>query len=160
MGFENLDQLSLSEGLQLNVSNGVDGSVVFIDTQSPKNSECRMEFGASPGAVYNSGEIKIVNKICCLFIRLGISTEDIGVISVYRYHADVMRKAIPKGVEVNTVDQYQGRDKRVIIVSLVWTERDGARRSELLSDARRVNVAITRAKHKLILVGCKQSMMR
>ncbi|VDM45523.1 unnamed protein product [Toxocara canis] len=121
--------LFYKEGLQLNVSNGVDGSVVFIDTQSPKNSECRMEFGASPGAVYNSGEIKIVNKICCLFIR------------------------------VNTVDQYQGRDKRVIIVSLVWTERDGARRSELLSDARRVNVAITRAKHKLILVGCKQSMM-
>lgn len=63
-------------------------------------------------------------------------------------------------LKVNTVDQYQGRDKRIVIVSLVWTKLDGVRRSELLSDARRINVAITRAKHKLILVGCRQSMMR
>uniref|UniRef100_A0A0M3I7R0 DNA replication ATP-dependent helicase/nuclease n=1 Tax=Ascaris lumbricoides TaxID=6252 RepID=A0A0M3I7R0_ASCLU len=169
MNLENIDRLSLPDALYRSVSGDVDDAVVFIDTQSEKNGCFRMEFGTSPGAIFNNGEIKVVAAICDLFIKLRTPLEDIGVISVYRYHADMLRKTINKRIEVNlyenmtlkvnTVDQYQGRDKRIVIVSLVWTKLDGVRRSELLSDARRINVAITRAKHKLILVGCRQSMM-
>lgn len=63
-------------------------------------------------------------------------------------------------IEVNTVDQFQGLDKVLVIVSFVWTEGCDAGRSELLSDFRRLNVALTRAKNKLILIGCLQSIRR
>ncbi len=61
------------------------------------------------------------------------------------------------GVEVHTVDKFQGRDKSVIIISLV---RSNSRLDcgTLLLDWRRVNVALTRAKHKLILVGSSSTL--
>ena len=52
------------------------------------------------------------------------------------------------GIEVNTVDAYQGREKEIIIVSTVRTQGIG-----FLSDYRRMNVAITRAKSFLFVVG-------
>lgn len=91
---------------------------------------------------------------------MGLSESDLGVISVYRYHAERLRRMVDPGIEVNTVDQYQGRDKSVIMLSFVWTVEADYRKSELLADFRRVNVAITRAKHKLILVGCRKSLSR
>jgi len=56
------------------------------------------------------------------------------------------------GLEVSTVDKYQGRDKEAIIVSFVRSNNKG-KVGRLLQDIRRVNVAITRAKSKMILVG-------
>jgi len=55
-------------------------------------------------------------------------------------------------VECLTVDQCQGRDKECVVVSLVRAN-EARRPGRLLADARRVNVAITRAKAKLVLVG-------
>jgi DNA replication ATP-dependent helicase Dna2 len=56
------------------------------------------------------------------------------------------------GLEVSTIDRYQGRDKRAIIISFVRSNVKG-RVGRLLSDPRRLNVAMTRAKCKLIMVG-------
>ena len=53
-----------------------------------------------------------------------------------------------EGIEVNTVDAYQGREKDIIIISTVRTEGLG-----FLNDLRRMNVAITRAKHFMWIVG-------
>ncbi len=50
------------------------------------------------------------------------------------------------------MDRYQGRDKSVIVLSLVRSNGEGAV-GRLLADVRRVNVALTRAKHKLVLLG-------
>ena len=61
-------------------------------------------------------------------------------------------KASVCNVEVNTVDKYQGRDKDVIILSLVRSN-SFSDCGELLKDKRRVNVALTRAKKKLIIFG-------
>lgn len=157
---ENLNSPSLSDALAVSASDIVECSVVFIDTQAIEKPKYQLSTGCSPGAIYNSGEIEIVAQLCSLFLKLGVCGGDIGVISVYRYHADLLRRVVSEEIEVNTVDQYQGRDKRVVIVSLVWTEGTKSKKSELLSDARRINVAITRAKHKLVLVGCKSSMKR
>lgn len=60
-------------------------------------------------------------------------------------------------IEIDTVDKYQGRDKRCVIVSLVRSNADG-HVGELLRDWRRVNVAVTRAKHKLVLLGSKSTL--
>lgn len=57
-----------------------------------------------------------------------------------------------QGLEISTIDRYQGRDKRVIILSFVRSNQKG-KVGHLLSDFRRLNVAVTRAKCKLILVG-------
>lgn len=62
-------------------------------------------------------------------------------------------------VEVNTVDQYQGRDKKIIIYSCTLSSSSSAVETtkisevEILEDRRRLTVAITRAKHKLIMIG-------
>lgn len=67
--------------------------------------------------------------------------------------------AINHSVEVNTVDQYQGRDKKIIIYSCTLSrdvcEENDIKVSdvEILEDRRRLTVAITRAKHKLIMIG-------
>jgi DNA replication ATP-dependent helicase Dna2 len=60
--------------------------------------------------------------------------------------------AAAAGVELNTADKYQGRDKSVIIVSLVRSNTAG-QVGELLRDWRRVNVLLSRAKQKLVLIG-------
>merc|ERR1712146_726107 len=64
-------------------------------------------------------------------------------------------------IEVNTIDRYQGRDKKIIIISFAQqfvpkksSEKDSSSsiKSSILSDIRRINVAITRAKNELILI--------
>ncbi|GAX73854.1 hypothetical protein CEUSTIGMA_g1304.t1 [Chlamydomonas eustigma] len=66
-------------------------------------------------------------------------------------------RAVEDAVEVLTVDRYQGRDKPCIIISLVRSNSSG-KAGRLLADWQRINVAITRAKHKLVFVGCADSL--
>uniref|UniRef100_A0A8D2P1J1 DNA replication ATP-dependent helicase/nuclease n=1 Tax=Zosterops lateralis melanops TaxID=1220523 RepID=A0A8D2P1J1_ZOSLA len=93
--------------------------------------------------------------------KAGCKPSDIGIISPYRHQlktiTDLMAKWKESRVEVNTVDKYQGRDKSIIIVSFVRNSTD-ENLGTLLKDWRRLNVAITRAKHKLVMVGCVPSL--
>lgn len=57
-----------------------------------------------------------------------------------------------KGLEFSTIDRYQGRDKPAIVLSLVRSNQNG-KCGRLLEDFRRLNVAVSRAKHKLVIVG-------
>ncbi|KAJ3364671.1 Tripartite DNA replication factor [Allomyces javanicus] len=80
-----------------------------------------------------------------------IEDEDLGIFmsaSVAMAAADV---------KCCTIDQYQGRDKKVIIVSLVRSNQHG-RVGDLLRDWKRINVAFTRARAKLILIGCASTL--
>jgi DNA replication ATP-dependent helicase Dna2 len=56
------------------------------------------------------------------------------------------------GLELSTIDRYQGRDKEAIILSFVRSNPRG-KAGRLLQDIRRLNVALTRAKCKLIMIG-------
>ena len=79
---------------------------------------------------------------------------DIGIITPYAGQVRAIRDALPElyeSVEVHTVDGYQGREKEVIIFSCVRSNSDGI--VGFLSDARRLNVALTRAKRGLIVIG-------
>lgn len=60
---------------------------------------------------------------------------------------------------MSTIDKYQGRDKEVIIVSFVRSNNKG-KVGRLLEDKRRINVAITRSKRKLILVGSFSTLQK
>jgi DNA replication ATP-dependent helicase Dna2 len=61
------------------------------------------------------------------------------------------------GLEISTIDRYQGRDKEAIVLSLVRSNPHG-RTGRLLEDYRRLNVALSRAKRKLIIIGSCRTM--
>jgi DNA replication ATP-dependent helicase Dna2 len=82
------------------------------------------------------------------YVAAGVSPEDIGVIAPFRAQvAEITRRT---DVTVDTVDRFQGSSEEVIIVSLVAT---GDLDSPIFEDERRVNVALTRAKKSLTVVG-------
>ncbi|VDM97132.1 unnamed protein product [Thelazia callipaeda] len=158
--FDSVNHASIySEVYKLCLSNSLNDAIVFLDTNSIKNAVFRATFGKH-GDVFNDGEAEFIEGICKLFISLGLKECDLGVISFYRYHAERLSQKVGANIEVNTVDQYQGKDKSVIVLSFVWTKEKKNQRSDLLADFRRVNVAITRAKHKLIMIGCRKSLSR
>ena len=86
---------------------------------------------------------------------------DIGIITPYAAQAAEIRKVlrsrgVPPVVEVRTVDGFQGREKEVILFSCVRANQRG--RLGFLSDERRLNVGLTRARRGLFVVGCKRTL--
>lgn len=92
---------------------------------------------------------------------------DTGIISPYRGQVQLMRGMIGRDrffkpfrhlISINTVDGFQGQERDIIIVSMVRSNEDG--QVGFLRDLRRMNVAITRARMKLILVGDSHTLCR
>lgn len=105
-------------------------------------------------AVNNQMEANIIAEIVCRFLSRGILEDDIGIITPYNSQVDLIRQAVSTSVEIHTIDKYQGRDKDCILLSFVRsTENPRNYISSLLGDWHRINVALTRAKKKLIMVG-------
>ncbi|WP_436924151.1 AAA domain-containing protein [Halosimplex amylolyticum] len=85
----------------------------------------------------------------------GVPAEEIGVIAPFRAQVAEIGKHVPDGVAVDTVDRFQGSSKEVIVISFVAT---GTLESPIFEDYRRVNVALTRAKKALVLVGDAEAL--
>lgn len=92
---------------------------------------------------------------------------DVGVISPYRAQVQYLKKLIKKYeffkpyrrlISVNTVDGFQGQERDVILISLVRSNDEG--QIGFLKDLRRMNVAMTRARMKLIILGNKDTMTK
>ena len=92
---------------------------------------------------------------------------DVGIISPYRAQVQYLKKLIKKYeffkpyrrlISVNTVDGFQGQERDVILISLVRSNDEG--QIGFLKDLRRMNVAMTRARMKLIILGNKDTMMK
>ena len=90
---------------------------------------------------------------------------DVGIISPYRAQVQYLKKLIKKYeffkpyrrlISVNTVDGFQGQERDVILISLVRSNDEG--QIGFLKDLRRMNVAMTRARMKLIILGNKDTM--
>lgn len=117
----------------------------------------------------NYCEASIVIHLLRQLLDAGYDASRVGVIAPYRAQVELLRK-LGKNlgeVEFNTVDQYQGRDKNLIIYSCTKTggstagqDMERSREAEILEDQRRLTVAITRAKHKLILLGDAKCLER
>ncbi|XP_057361906.1 DNA replication ATP-dependent helicase/nuclease DNA2 isoform X2 [Manis pentadactyla] len=142
----------------------------LIGVFKPNNPVCFLNTDKVPApeqveksGVSNITEAKLIVFLTSIFIKAGCNPSDIGIIAPYRQQlkiiSDLLSHSSVGMVEVNTVDKYQGRDKSIILVSFVRSNKDGTL-GELLKDWRRLNVAITRAKHKLILLGCVPSLNR
>ncbi|XP_069064158.1 DNA replication ATP-dependent helicase/nuclease DNA2 isoform X1 [Pleurodeles waltl] len=132
--------------------------VSFLNTENVPAPEA-----TEKGGVSNLTEAKLVFFLTSLFIRAGCKPGDIGIIAPYRQQlkviSDLFDSPALRLVEVNTVDKYQGRDKSIIIVSFVRSNTEG-HLGDLLKDWRRLNVALTRAKHKLVMLGCVGALCR
>ena len=92
---------------------------------------------------------------------------DVGIISPYRAQVQYLKKLIKKYeffkpyrrlISVNTVDGFQGQERDVILISLVRSNDEG--QTGFLKDLRRMNVAMTRARMKLIILGNKDTMTK
>jgi len=103
----------------------------------------------------NPGEADLVAAEVRRLLALGLAPDAIAVISPYDAQVQRLRQALAaeaeRGLEVDTVDGFQGREKEAVIVSLVRSNDAGE--VGFLADVRRMNVALTRARKKLVVVG-------
>ena len=128
-------------------------ALLFIDTSDiADNRERHLKDSKS---IVNEIEAEIAIRIADDYLNDGVSEEDIGIISPYADQVKIIQENTP--IEVKTVDGFQGREKEIIIISTVRSNNNG--NIGFLSDLRRLNVAITRAKRKLIIIGNKDTLI-
>lgn len=124
-------------------------AVEFIDTSGAEYLEA-----AEPGglSLLNTGEAQIVDAVVQRLIDVHVSVDDIAVIAPYSAQVRHLTERLGRAdLEISTVDGFQGREKPVIIISL--TRCNVEHEIGFLSDYRRINVALTRAQRKLIVIG-------
>ncbi|KAG9390468.1 AAA domain [Carpediemonas membranifera] len=95
------------------------------------------------------------------------SASDIGIITPYNRQKDLIRGVLREGspnwahfCEIGTVDSFQGREKEIIILSLVRSGQGESSRIGFLGDNRRINVSLTRARRSLIIVGNAENLLK
>ncbi|GAB1739087.1 hypothetical protein NU219Hw_g3844t1 [Hortaea werneckii] len=113
--------------------------------------------------ITNQVEATLTAQLVLSLLRLGVPGKDIGVITLYRSQLALMRQlfklaGISGEVEIDSADRFQGRDKDCIILSMVRSNESGIV-GDLLKDWRRVNVALTRARSKLIVLGSRRTLV-
>jgi DNA replication ATP-dependent helicase Dna2 len=116
--------------------------VVFVDIPGGDSAKARPE------------EAQIACKIVERLVGLGVPSEEIGVITPYRAQQAMIRSRLNHGragnlASVDTVDRFQGGEKEVIILSLARSDEV----TSFLADRKRLNVSLSRARSKLILLG-------
>jgi DNA replication ATP-dependent helicase Dna2 len=130
--------------------------VIFINTDTIPHSQ----ESSTAETIQNSTECKIVCQILANLLSHGASSKQIGILSFYNSQLQIIKSEIPEfcnDLELLTIDKSQGRDKECIIVSFVRSNTEG-NGGNLLQDWRRINVLLTRAKRKLVLVGSKSTL--
>ncbi len=123
----------------------VDTSGRGFEEETPAGSESKQ----------NEGEAELSAAEVERILRLGVPPSAVAVISPYDAQVQRLRQLlavhVERGLEVDTVDGFQGREKEAVVVSLVRSNDSGD--VGFLADVRRMNVAITRARAKLVVVG-------
>lgn len=165
MGFSNTqfynDQLQAAEAVadwQLHLSDGQPSPPLeFIDTAGCGYDE---QINPESQSSYNLEEYFVLRQhLDHLLVVLGQQDISIGIISPYREQVLKIQEAIAHdfdhfpeaNIEVNTIDAFQGQERDVIYISMVRSNDRGE--IGFLKDTRRMNVAMTRAKKKLIIIG-------
>jgi ATP-dependent RNA/DNA helicase IGHMBP2 len=123
----------------------LDSALLFYDTAGAGYDE---ERGDQGGSLKNEGEAEAISKI--------IESENLNlakttVLSPYSGQVAYLRDILDSKIRVSTIDSYQGQEQEIIVISLVRSNPD--QEIGFLKDYRRMNVAMTRAKSRLIIVG-------
>jgi DNA replication ATP-dependent helicase Dna2 len=137
--------------------------VLFASTDG-LGAMSREVLSAPSANLTNPVEAHLVLTLTQSLLSQGVPATSIGIITLYRSQLALIRHhfthaGIPAEVEVDSADRFQGRDKDVVIISWVRSNEKGEV-GELLRDWRRVNVAVTRGRGKVIMVGSKGTLGR
>lgn len=108
------------------------------------------------GSKFNDMEVMIAKKHVESLLNLNVKPEFIGIISPYNAQVSLLKRTLHKeskfeSIEISTVDGFQGREKEIIIISLVRSNDNND--VGFLRDKRRLNVAMTRPKRQLCIIG-------
>jgi predicted DNA helicase len=123
--------------------------VQFIDTAGAGYDEQLEPNGRSR---LNPQEADLVSQKVQALLEAGVPAEAIAVIAPYTAQVRVLRENLPiSGLEIDSVDGFQGREKEAVVLSLVRSNPQGE--VGFLADIRRMNVALTRARRKLLVIG-------
>jgi len=123
--------------------------VHFIDTAGASYDE---ESDPDGDSRFNPLEADLVLRKVNELLEAGLPPTQIAVISPYSAQVRLLRQRMKQtDVEIDSVDGFQGREKEAVLVSLVRSNPEGE--IGFLGDVRRMNVALTRARRKLIVVG-------
>lgn len=131
-------------------------SMEIISTNSSSNSISNII-----GSKYNENEALLVKLHVKHLVDSNVSEDDIGVISPYSAQVSLLKKIIHPNypnIEISTVDGFQGREKEVIILTLVRNNENFE--IGFLSEERRLNVAMTRPKKQLCVIGSIEMLQR
>jgi ATP-dependent RNA/DNA helicase IGHMBP2 len=152
------DRLQADSSVCEHVLAGLPGVAATDATQSP------VEFIDTAGAGFDEevepdGESRLNRREAALVCRkvqglldCGVTPDDIAVIAPYAAQVRLLREQLPiPGLEIDSVDGFQGREKEAVVISLVRSNLQAE--IGFLQDVRRMNVAMTRARRKLLLVG-------
>ena len=116
-----------------------------FEEETPEGSDSKL----------NAGEAELAAAEVGRLLALGLPPGDVAVVSPYEAQVQRLRQLLAahldEGLEVDTVDGFQGREKEAVVVSLVRSNEAGE--VGFLADVRRMNVALTRARKKLVVVG-------
>lgn len=144
-----------------------------IEWVNTEGMDCNEEFvGESYGRINKPEAELTISQLKSYITRIGKERFldehiDVGVISPYKAQVQYLRQLIKRDtffkpfrplITVNTVDGFQGQERDVILISLVRANEDG--QIGFLNDLRRMNVAITRARMKLIILGDASTLTR
>jgi ATP-dependent RNA/DNA helicase IGHMBP2 len=152
-------QLQASPAVAEHVLHELDGVVAHDAIQEPlcflDTAGCGLDEsdGDEDGSRDNPGEARIVSLHVRSLLEAGVRPQDIAVISPYNAQVQRLREMLVEidGLEIGTVDGLQGREKEAVVISTVRSN-DRAE-TGFLSDLRRMNVALTRARRHLCIIG-------
>lgn len=135
------------EGVQANAL--TESAVEFIDTAGAGYDE---ELEPDGESRRNLQEATLVARKVRALLDAGVAAQDVAVVAPYAAQVRRLRELLPiAGLEIDSVDGFQGREKEAVVVSLVRSNTEGE--IGFLADVRRTNVALTRARRKLLVVG-------
>lgn len=123
-------------------------AVTFIDTAGASYDEESSDEHDSKG---NPLEAALVARKVEQLLAAGLAAGAIAVITPYSAQVQLLRELLPAEMEIDSVDGFQGREQEAVIISLVRSNREG--QVGFLAETRRMNVALTRARRKLIVIG-------
>jgi len=138
---------------------GDDAPLEVIDTAGRGFEEETPEASESKA---NEGEASLAAAEVERIVATGVAPADIAVIAPYDAQVQRLRQVLAsrldQGVEIDTVDGFQGREKEAVVVTLVRSNEEGD--VGFLADIRRMNVALTRARKKLVVIGDSATVCR
>jgi len=130
--------------------------VTFVDTAGAGFDEAWNDLLESRE---NRGEAELAVKLLRQLLDAGMRPKDVAILTPYVAQAKLLKTLIREpGLEIGSVDGFQGREKEAVVLSLVRSNDGG--QIGFLSDMRRLNVAITRARRCLIVVGDSVTITR